>query len=147
MLDEKDSLILDILRKDSHLAITQISRSTRIPITTIHNRIKKLEKDGIIKRYTIEVDNKKIGKQIQAYILLTVNYSLPTGKKIRQPDVARSIKALPEVEEVKILAGITDILIRIRTRDIDELNNFVINKLREIEGVDKTQTMIVLSEL
>lgn len=147
MLDEKDSLILDILRKDAHLTINQISRSTRIPVTTIHNRIKKLENEGIIKRYTVDLDYKKIGKEIQAYILLTVNYSLPTGKKIRQPDVARSIKVLPEVEEVKILAGITDILIRIRTRDIDELNNFVINKLREIEGVDKTQTMIVLNEL
>ena len=52
-----------------------------------------------------------------------------------------------EVEEVKILAGVTDILIKVRTENIDELNNFVINKLREIEGVDKTQTMIVLNDL
>ncbi|MEM4246481.1 MAG: Lrp/AsnC family transcriptional regulator, partial [Candidatus Bathyarchaeia archaeon] len=106
-----------------------------------------LEKEGVIKKYTIEIDHKKIGKEIQAYILLTVNYSLPSGKKIHQMEVARSIRSFSEVEEVKILAGVTDILIRVRTHDIDELNNFVINKLREIDGVDKTQTMIVLNEL
>lgn len=147
MLDEKDSLILDVLKSNAHLTINQISNVTNIPITTIHNRIKKLEKDGVIKKYTIEIDHKKVGKEIQAYILLTVNYSLPSGKKIHQMEVARSIRSFPEVEEVKILAGVTDILIRVRTHDIDELNNFVINKLREIDGVDKTQTMIVLNEL
>ena len=147
MLDEKDYQILEVLRDDAHLTINRMSKETLIPITTIHNRIKRLEREGVIKRYTIEIDHKKIGKEIQAYVLLTVNYSLPTGKKIHQMDVARSIRALPEVEEVKILTGVTDILIKIRTRNIDELNNFVINKLREIEGVDKTQTMIVINEL
>ena len=147
MLDEKDSIILDILKSDAHLTINQINRVTNIPVTTIHNRIKKMEKEGVIKRYTIEIDHKRVGKEIQAYILLTVNYTLPSGRRIHQMDIAHSIKSLPQVEEVKILAGATDILIKIRTRNIDELNNFVINKLREIEGVDKTQTMIVLNEL
>ena len=120
---------------------------TTIPITTIHNRIKKLEKEGIITGYTLKLDYKKIGRPIKAYMLLTVTYTLPDGKKLRQEDIAKTIKRLEEVEEVNIMTGITDILIKVRMKDIDQLNTFVIDKLRNIEGIDKTQTMLVLSEV
>ena len=80
-------------------------------------------------------------------MLLTVTYTLPDGKKLRQEDIAKTIKKLEEVEEVNIMTGITDILIKVRIKDIDQLNTFVIDKLRNIEGIDKTQTMLVLSEV
>ena len=80
-------------------------------------------------------------------MLLTVTYTLPDGKKLRQEDIAKTIKKLEEVEEVNIMTGITDILIKVRVKDIDQLNTFVIDKLRNIEGIDKTQTMLVLSEI
>ena len=73
--------------------------------------------------------------------------NLPDGKKLRQEDIAKTIKRLEEVEEVNIMTGITDILIKVRVKDIDQLNTFVIDKLRNIEGIDKTQTMLVLSEV
>ena len=60
---------------------------------------------------------------------------------------AGELPSLEEVEEVNIMTGITDILIKVRIKDIDQLNTFVIDKLRNIEGIDKTQTMLVLSEV
>ena len=97
--------------------------------------------------HNLKLDYKKIGKPITAYMLLTVTYTLPDGKKLRQEDIAKTIKKLEEVEEVNIMTGITDILIKVRIKDIDQLNTFVIDKLRNIEGIDKTQTMLVLSEV
>ena len=146
-MDKKDKTILELLNENSKLTTNQISKKTTIPITTIHNRIKKLEKEGIITGYTLKLDYKKIGKPITAYMLLTVTYTLPDGKKLRQEDIAKTIKKLEEVEEVNIMTGITDILIKVRIKDIDQLNTFVIDKLRNIEGIDKTQTMLVLSEI
>lgn len=146
MLDDKDFKILDVLKHNAKLSTQQIAKKTLIPVTTVHNRIKKLEKEGVIKGYTIVLDHKKIGKAVLAFILINVVYTLPT-KKFQQEEIAKQIKKFEIVEEVAIVAGGTDMIIKVRTKDIEELNDFVIRKLRNIEGVDKTQTMIVLSEV
>lgn len=144
---DKDQKILDILKQNSKLTTNQISKKTNIPITTVHNRIKKMEKSGLIKSYSVILDYKKLGRPITSYILVNIIYTLPSGKKIRQEDVARSIKKLGNVEEVNIMTGGADVLVKVRVKDIDELNYFITKKLRSIDGVDKTQTMIVLSSV
>ncbi len=145
-MDEKDEQILSLLQENSKLRTHQISKKTRIPVTTVHNRMKKMESDGIIKKYTIAVNHKKIGKSLLAFILATVNYAIPSGKIIPQESVAKKVKALG-AEDVFIVTGGTDLLIKIRARDVDELNTFIVDKLRTVEGIDKTQTMIVLNEI
>ena len=57
------------------------------------------------------------------------------------------MKSFDEVEEVDIVTGETDIVIKVRVGDIDELDNLIINRLRSLPGVDKTRTMIVLSSV
>ncbi|MFH1636903.1 MAG: Lrp/AsnC family transcriptional regulator [Candidatus Woesearchaeota archaeon] len=144
---DKDKRILEILKQNSKLTTSQISKKTNIPITTVHNRIKKMEKSGLIISYSVVLDYKKAGRPIAAYILVNIVYALPSGKKIQQEDVAKSIKKLGNVEEVSIIAGGADILVKVRVKDVEELNDFVVKKLRSIDGVDKTQTMIILSSV
>lgn len=145
-MDEKDEQILSLLKENSKLRTHQISRKTAIPVTTVHNRMKKMESDGIIKKYTIALNYKKIGKSLLAFILATVNYAVPSGKHISQESVAKKVKSLG-AEEVFIVTGGTDVVIKIRTTDVEELNTFIVDKLRTVEGIDKTQTMIVLNEI
>ncbi|MEM2916051.1 MAG: Lrp/AsnC family transcriptional regulator [Candidatus Woesearchaeota archaeon] len=144
-LDENDDKLLQLLQSNSKSSVQELAKETSIPPTTVHNRIKRLEKLGIIKKYTAEIDWKKAGKQVLAYVLVSVEYILPTGGKVQQEDAAKEIKQMEGVEEVSILTGGADILIKVRTKDLDDLNNFVVRKLRNVQGVDKTQTMIVLS--
>jgi Lrp/AsnC family transcriptional regulator for asnA, asnC and gidA len=146
-MDKKDEKILNILKENSSLSTQQISKKTLIPITTVHNRIKKLEKEGIIKNYTIVLDNKKIGKPILAYILVTVDYKLLKQIKMSQYELAKKLKLKEEVEEAAMVTGGTDIIVKVRVRNIDELNNFVTKDLRNLDGIEKTQTMVVLSEI
>jgi Lrp/AsnC family transcriptional regulator for asnA, asnC and gidA len=146
-LDEKDLRVLDELKDNAKRTTSQISKRIGLPITTVHNRIKKLEKLGIIKRYTVELDYKKLDKPIAAYVMVQVIYMLPSGIKVMQEDVAKEIKGLAGVELVELLTGGTDILVKVRVKDVDELNDFIIKKLRKVEGVDKTQTMVVLSKI
>lgn len=146
-LDEKDFRILDVLKINSKLTTQQIAKKLNIPITTVHNRIKKMQKCGAIKGYTVLLDHVQLGKPILAYVLVTAYHMLPTGKKLFQEDIAAAIKKLPGVEEIDIMAGGSDLLIKVRVSDIGELNDFLIHKLRRIDGVDKTQTMIVLSSV
>ena len=146
-IDKKDKAIIDVLKENSKLTTSQISKKLNIPITTVHNRIKKLINQEIIKNYTIKINHKKFGNPILAYILASVTYISISKEKLKQEDIAKKIKSLQEVEEVNIMAGVTDLLIKVRIEDIDQLNMFIIDKLRAIDGVDKTETMIVLSEL
>jgi len=92
-LDVKDQQILELLTKDASLSSKQISSKIRIPITTIHNRIKKLKKEGVIKNFTLNIDYGKIGKTLIGYIQLTVNQNLisvslgtynPMGRKVKK---------------------------------------------------------------
>ena len=147
MLNEKDQQILTVLKDNAKLTTSQISKLIRIPITTIHNRIKKLEKEGVIKNYTLNLDFEKLGKPLKAYILITINQHPLSQKKISQEEVGKKIKAIEDVESVDIVTGNTDILIQVRAISMKELNSFITHKLRNIEGVDKTQTMMVLEEL
>ncbi|MBD3164773.1 winged helix-turn-helix transcriptional regulator [Candidatus Woesearchaeota archaeon] len=146
-LDEKDKRILGILTEDSSLTTSKISKKTRIPITTIHNRIQKLKKHRIIKSYTLNLNYEKLGRPITAYILLTVNQNLTTGKKTSQQHIAKKIKAHRYVDTVDIVTGATDMIIKVRTDSMGTLNNLLTKDLRKIDGVDKTQTMIVLEEI
>ena len=145
-MDEKDERILDVLKENSKLSTQQISKKTSIPITTVHHRIKKLEKDGIIKNYTVVLDNKKIGKAISAYILINVDYKLLKEMKKTQQDLAKKLKLHDAVEESTMVTGETDTLIKVRVKDIDELNKLIDGYIRNLDGVDRTRTLVVLNE-
>ena len=140
MISKKDIKILDVIKKNCKLSTREISEKTGIPITTIHNRIKKLENEGIIKSYKAVIDNKKIGKNVQAFIQLTTNYR-------SQDYIAKKISAIPEVEECYILTGTTDVLIKVVATDVDQVNSLIIDGLKSIKGVQKTLTSIVLKEI
>ncbi len=146
-MDKKDLLIVELLRRDAKLTTSQLSKKTGIPLTTIHNRLKRLESDGVIKGYTIIPDYKKLDRNIAAYILLTISYRSAIGEKYSQESIAKEIRRLKGVDEVSIVAGEKDMIAKIRVKDIDELNKFIIEQLRAVDGVDKAQTLIVLKEV
>ena len=146
-LDDKDYRILALLRENARLTTGEMAKELGIAQTTIHNRIKRMRESGIIKRFTVDLDGKKIGRGLVAYILCTVSYHTSRGQKIDQYEVARLIKALPEVEEVSIVTGENDIIVKVALRDVDELNHFIIDELRNTEGVEKTMTSVVLTEV
>ncbi len=146
-MDLKDNNILDALKQNSKLSVQGISKKTKLPATTVYNRIKKLERSGIIKGYTVELDYKKLGLSLSAYILITVDYKLLNKLNFTQNQLAEEIKNLDFVHSVDIIAGGADILTKIRVRDIDELGDLVTQKLRNVKGVENTQTLIVLASV
>ncbi len=145
-VDQKDREIITELINNSRQTVGQLGKKIGMPPTTIHNRIKKLEQAGIIRNYTADIDYKKLGRPVMAFIGITVNYNVK-GRKIKQPEIAREIKKLEGVREVTILTGGIDIIVKVMAKDIDDLNELVTEKLRDIDGVDKTQTMIVLTQV
>ncbi|MEK6974325.1 MAG: Lrp/AsnC family transcriptional regulator [Nanoarchaeota archaeon] len=144
-IDQKDKSVLEALKQNARLTTKEIAKKVRLPITTVHNRIKKLEKLGVIKNYTLNLNYHKLGKPILAYILISVNYTMPNGNKINQENIAMQISKLEGVEETSIVTGVTDIFAKVRVASIEELNDLLIKRLRNIDGVDKTQTFMALN--
>lgn len=91
--------------------------------------------------------HKKLGKNISAYIFIVVDYKALKEDKTSQHELARKLKQYDFVEEAAMVTGGTDIIIKARSKDVEELYDFVTKKLRNVEGIEKTQTMIILNEI
>jgi DNA-binding Lrp family transcriptional regulator len=143
-MDGKDEKIIKALKEDSSLSVRMIARRTSIPMTTVHKRIKKLRAEGIIKRYTIELDNDKVGKKIGAYIMISVDLKLLKEKDRTQYVLAKEIERISGVEKADIVVGSTDMIAYVRVKDVRELDEMLLGKIQNIEGIINTETMIVI---
>ena len=144
-LDEKDFVILDALKKNAKQSVFQLAKKLNIPPTTIHNRLEKLKKNEVITHYTIEIDPYKIGKNVCALVFVYLNNNeLESFSK--KGGLAKRLRSLPYVGKVFETTGTIDVIVQVYGKDIKEITNFVINNIREIKGVVKTETVIALSE-
>ncbi len=144
-LDRKDIQLLGILSKDAKATVSELSEELKLPVTTVHNRIKRLEKAKVIQGYQALIDYEYLDKPVVAYVLVSAVHMLPNGMKVALEQVAKYVRDIDGVIEVDSLTGLTDIMAKVRAASVRELNSIVVKKIREIEGVDKTQTMIVLN--
>ncbi|MBN1896740.1 MAG: Lrp/AsnC family transcriptional regulator [Candidatus Aenigmarchaeota archaeon] len=145
-MDKKDEKILETLKADSSLTTRQISRKTLMPVTTVHNRIRKLREEGVIKQYTVKVDYRKLGKTFTAILLVSCDYKVLRETGRNQHDLVKEMMKLAEVESADIVTGATDIVLRVRTKDVEAFDEFLFRKLQTISGVEKTQSLVVINE-
>jgi len=144
-LDEKDMKILEIMLQDSSLSTHKISKKTLIPVTTVLNRIRKMKVLGVIKKYTVEVDKEKLGKTLGAYVFVAVDNNIAKATGGGKGGLSKKILKHPFVESADEVTGNIDIIVKVNTSGIKELNDYVVNTLREYPGVTKTETLIILN--
>ena len=135
-VDNKDLHILEMLRANSRLSEQKIAKKTGIPMTTVHNRAKKMRQAGIIEGYTVRLNHAKLGKPLVAYVLLkAVNQA-------DQNDLLEYISKIPNVCEAAMITGDFDLMLKARISDMDELNRIVVANLRKHRGIGESITMI-----
>ena len=143
-LDQKDMAILTLVQRNCRLTAREIAGKINSPITTVFAKIKRMEELGIIKEYRAVLDPKKLDCGTTAFILASVTYGVRNEEKpFSQRDKAAEIAKFPEVQEVHIITGDWDLLIKLRTESIDSIGRFVIDKLRFVRGIEKTLTCMV----
>lgn len=136
MIDEKDELILDELKKNARESTVDIARKIKVPRVTVHERIKRLTNRGIIRRFTAIPDYKKLGLETTAYVLISY-----TPNEFLQREVAEKIARLPHVYEVHLVAGEWDMIVKVRGKNLEQIGQLVLEKMRKVEGVESTFTM------
>ena len=143
-LDEKDLAILKLIQENSKLTAKQIAKKTGTPLTTVFAKTKRMEEFGIIKEYRAIVAPEKLGAGTAAFILASVSYRAKADDApISQRVVAEEISKFPEVQEVHIITGDWDLLVKLRGENVDSIGKFVVDKLRLIKGLEKTLTCMV----
>ncbi|MCE4614706.1 MAG: Lrp/AsnC family transcriptional regulator [Desulfurococcales archaeon] len=137
MPDEKDKIIINMLRENSRISYSEIARKLGISEVAVMKRVKKLESNGIIKKYTILVDYKKLG-----YNMVSV-----TGLDTEPEHLFSTIEKLKSknyVEFLAITSGDHSIIVKIIARDNDELTK-IHREIESMLGVHHVRPAIVLN--
>ncbi len=144
-MDEVDRVLLSILQRDCKTTISDMSRTVDKGISTVHSRLKRLEDDGVIKKYTAVLDAKKMGRPTLGFILVRVRYRIPgKAEMVSQREFCREIALHPFVQEVQVISGEWDVLLKVRAPSVEEMNSFIVDFLREIPSVERTITMFAM---
>ncbi len=136
MIDEKDELILEELKKNGRESTVDISKKTGVPRVTVHERIKRMQEKGIIKKFAAIPDHKKLGEETTAFVLIAY-----APNNLLQKEVAEKIGKLPGVYEVHLIAGEWDMIAKVRAKNLEEIGRMVLERMRSMVGVSKTFTM------
>ena len=140
-MDALDHSILDLLQQNGRATQLELSREVGLSQPAVAERIRKLEERGVITGYTARVDAKKLGKDITAFIGVTIEHP-----KYFE-GFAKKVMAMPEILEAHRVAGQDSYILKVRTSNTRTLDQLLVETLRTISGVTKTNTTIVLSSI
>jgi len=144
-LDQSDIKLLNLVQRDSKKTAKELGGVLDMPVTTVYAKIKRMEDLHVIRKYTAILDGPMLGFTATAFVLATFSYRSSGGTEamLSQREVAKEVARFPEVQEVHVISGDWDLLIKVKTTDIDAVGRFVIDKLRTVRGIEKTVTCMV----
>lgn len=138
-LDKLDHQILDILIEDTRTPFTDIAKTLDISAGTVHVRVRKMEEAGIITGSALNLDYDKLGYTFVAFVGIYL-------KKTSQTKfVVERISEIPNVVEAHVPTGKYNLFCKIRAKDTEHAKR-IIYQLDDLEGVDRTETMVSLEE-
>ncbi|MCX6770056.1 MAG: Lrp/AsnC family transcriptional regulator [Candidatus Micrarchaeota archaeon] len=144
-LDEIDEGILALLEKDAKMRMHIIAKKLGVPASTVHHRIKRMEKEGVIEGWGVRKGYKRMGYGVKAHVLVFVDVTVLKRLKKTQQDIAGALSKIPEVESAEIVTGEADLIISVRARDMDDYRRILLGKIQAVEGITETKTMMVIS--
>jgi Lrp/AsnC family transcriptional regulator, leucine-responsive regulatory protein len=139
MLDPINRKLLALLRRDARLKYADLGKEANLSPPAVFERVKKLEKSGVIRRYTVDLDPDPLELGLCAFIQIRISPG-----PLNCHDIARALEPYPEIQEAHSIAGEDCVLAKVRTANTAALDA-LLQKIRAIQGVERTQTTVVLS--
>ncbi|TLP79989.1 Lrp/AsnC family transcriptional regulator [Nesterenkonia sphaerica] len=142
-LDHIDRKILDLLRDDARMTNQALSAALGVAPSTCLARVKALQQAGVIRRFTVDVDPRALGRGIEALI----SVRLRPGARQQMVAFGENLKKVPEVTQYFFVGGMDDFLIHVTARDTDHIRQFVLEHLSADPVVATTQTSLVFDHV
>jgi len=140
MLDAVDRKLVGLLAQDARLSQRRLAAELRMSPPAIGDRLARLEREGVIRGYAVDIDWSLLG-YVTTYIAVTATAEADQGAVMSQ------LYALPEVEDVVVITGSFDMLVRLRVRDHIHLRRFLTEHIWQLDGIQRTDTFLSLAEL
>ena len=134
-IDDLDLKILSELSKDASISVPKLSRKVNINASVVYSRIKRLIKRGLIKKFTVIINDEALGLNVKALTGINMDSKL-------RDNVLNELFKIPEVREIAEVTGRFDILVTMTARSLDEIHQLISEKVGHVEGVQKTETFI-----
>jgi len=134
-IDDLDLKILSELSKDASISVPRLSKKININASVVYSRIKRLLKRGLIKKFTIIINDEALGFNVRSLTGINLDSKL-------RDNVLNELFKIPEVREIAEVTGRFDILVTMTARSLDEIHQLISEKVGHVEGVQKTETFI-----
>lgn len=139
-LDETDLKILELLAQNSRMSYSDIARHFGFSDVAIRKRVDKLIENGIIKKFTCVLDQKKLGRNVSTFILFKT-------RSDKTQEIAEQLANIGEISDVYISLGVYDIIAIAHCKDVTALKALTEGKLNEINGILEIRPSIVFAEV
>lgn len=142
-MDKVDKSILNLLQKNARITNKELAQEMGLSTTPVFERVKKLEKSGVIKNYVALVDNQKVNKELVAFISI----KLDKHSKGNLLNFQNSINRLPEVMECFHIAGNVDYILKVAVANMQDYQRFMTERLSAIENINSLESSFVMEEV
>lgn len=142
-IDETDKLILQLLQADGRKTIKDLAQELNLSTTPTFERVKKLEKAGIIDHYAAVLNPDKIGKTLYAF----AHISLKDHSKVLVKEFTEQIIKIAQVQECHYVTGDSDFILKILLNDMEDYREFMMNQLFDMSNIAKIESFLSLSVL
>jgi Lrp/AsnC family transcriptional regulator len=143
LLDETDQKILELLQKDAQRTLKDMAKKINLSLTPVHDRVKRLEKEGYIEQYVALLNKKKVGNNLTVYCQVTLQK--------QTIDLSQAFNAaillLPEVVECSFVSGNFDYLLKIVLPDMERFHDFYQKKLSALPQVALINSFFIIREV
>ncbi|MCX6265698.1 MAG: Lrp/AsnC family transcriptional regulator [Bacteroidetes bacterium] len=139
-LDERDLAILRILQQNARATVKEIADQINLSTTPVHERIKRLESQGVIKQYATLLQPAKVQKGLMVICYV----SLKQHNKSAGAKFIKSILEMPEVIECYNISGEFDFMLKVVAEHMDDYYHFHVNKLSQAENIGQLQSVFVM---
>ncbi|MBK3517727.1 Lrp/AsnC family transcriptional regulator [Carboxylicivirga marina] len=142
-LDSTDKQLLKLLQQNAKMTTKQLAHHLNLSTTPVFERIKRLERTGIIEKYVAIINKEKVGKELVAFCNVSLKHHSHDVIKEFESEIAK----LPEVIECHHIAGMFDYTLKVITQNMDTYHNFIYNKLASVDHVGNVQSSFVMKEI
>lgn len=140
LLDDINLRIIDMLTQDASRPFVEIAKELGISDATVHMRVRRLAASGIIRRFTIATDSKLLGYDHLAFMGINM-------KEGAADEVTSQLSQYDEILEIHEMHGRFDLLLKVRARNLEEMRDIVVNKIRRLPQITDAELMTVLKTI
>jgi len=138
-LDELDRSIIHALQENGRMPLSEIARRAGVAPATVHERLAKLRRSGIVLGFNVILDPRSLGYTVTAIVRLRTELADQVEHTVAD------LRAIPEVEEVHVVSGEYDLIVKVRARDTAHLQELLVSRIHRVTGFIRSATEVCLT--